>query len=345
MARWFQVPLPPGENEGTTTTTTVPPTTQGTQEEEMPAIGSQAYFDAFAAAVAAANASPASSERPDFTNDPGTITGEPWNAGAWGTNQPAPNPYWYSENDPGGQAGDMWDKQFRAGGGGEHQRTPQYSTNDPTRILNNMSSAELAALERQFVMAGVIDEDSIGGTTSRASLIQLFTSLVSAADSNRVSWEQELEGAVSSHQEWLKDHPEGWDKAPYRPFVAPAYLKPDYATLAQKAKYAVRTGLQRDPTSTEMKLLTQFLDDAHRDEWQANEYAVERANWEAGARAYETGEDQTTGTIQGIDDDARFLEYFEERFEGELDHRDRVGQVAANSPGLFASIDKISRSI
>ena len=224
------------------------------------------------------------------------------------------------------------------------QDIPQYTINDPMRILNSMNPAELVALQQEFVNAGYIDEET-ALTGDRTFLIPTFTQLVTSADYNRVDWEYQLDRDIETSDQWKKDNPEeeelSWRQR--NPFVAPVYLAPDYATLAQAAKETVRGELGREVTGAEMKLLTGFMGNAAKEQWQANEYNTQLANWEATARAQETHTDQAAGTVQGYDAAARFEDMFDERFEGELEHRERVDTVNRKEGNLFGSIDTISR--
>ena len=224
------------------------------------------------------------------------------------------------------------------------QDIPQYTINDPLRILNSMSSAELVALQQEFVNAGYIDDETTL-TGDRSFMIPTFTQLVTSADFNRVDWEYQLDRDKETYAQWLEDNPEepelSWRQA--NPFVAPVYLAPDYATLAKAAEETVRGELGREVTGAEMKLLTGFLGNASKEQWQANEYNTQLANWEATARAQETHTDQAAGTVQGYDAAARFEDMFDDRFEGELEHRERVDTVNRKEGNLFGSIDTISR--
>jgi len=218
----------------------------------------------------------------------------------------------------------------------------RYKPTSARHILNGMTSAEIAALEREFIRAGYWEEDTrVTGT--RASMIGTFEKIIIAADNNRVSWEMQIEGDTNSFEAWKEENPEP-GKAPYPSFAAPTFLKPDYATLAQRTKLQLRNNLGRDPTSSEMTLLTQYLGTAKKDEWQANTYDTAYADWQTRARAYETETNQMSApTVQGVDAEARFSEMFESRYENELDHRERVDRSQRKSANLFNSIDTISR--
>jgi hypothetical protein len=222
---------------------------------------------------------------------------------------------------------------------GASGRMTRYNTDSARFILMGMTTAELEALQRAFVQAGYIDEEA--RYAGRATLLPIFTALVQTADTNRVSWEMQIEGDTNAKAIWDAEHP---DEDPgYGPFTAPDYMKPDYATLAQKAKASTEYFLGRKPTSGEMSILTEFMGGAERKAWEANVYAPALSTWEKNTRAYETGEDQESATLQQYDPDARFGEFFDDRYAGELAHRDRVDTVRENSPNLFGSIDTISR--
>lgn len=231
-------------------------------------------------------------------------------------------------------------------GGDVHMQ--RYSQDSAQHILNGMTTAELDALEREFYRAGYWDEDQKGTFGGRASMIGTFSQIIVAADANRVSWEKQMEGDANAFAIWQEANPDeavvekSWKQR--NPFVAPDFLKPDYATLAQRTKLEIRNGLGRDPTSSEMTLLTQYLASAKKDEWQANTYDPSLANWEKRARAHETETSQMgSSTLQAVDADARFNEMFDDRYEDELDHRERVAASGRKTRNLFGSIDTISR--
>jgi len=239
---------------------------------------------------------------------------------------PEADPYigWWGETDP-----------DKAASG----RMTRYNTDSARLILMGMTTAELEALQRAFIQAGYIEEEA--RYAGRATLLPIFTALVQTADTNRVSWEMQIEGDTNAKAIWDEEHPD--EDRGYGPFTAPDFMKPDYATLAQKAKKTTEWLLGRKPTSGEMSILTEFMNTAERKAWEANVYAPALSTWEKNTRAYETGEDQGSATLQEYDPEARFAEFFDDRYAGELAHRDRVDTVRENSPNLFGSIDTISR--
>lgn len=221
------------------------------------------------------------------------------------------------------------------------QLKPLYSDKFPLYTLNQMTTAELTALEMRLYEGGYVSEPE--GITRRWDLVSGFTNLVIEADFGRNSWEDQLDFAIENAVADEEEATKTW--AQLNPFVAPVERIPDYATLSQSVKATVRNHLERDATSSEMSLLSDYLKSQHHNAYQSNELQVAKQGWEARARAQETEQSQTAGSVQLVDPDARFQEEFDDRYEGELDHRQRVDQTASNSQGLFASLDTISRMI
>lgn len=280
---------------------------------------------------------PGPSREPRKVEQQGTSTGENWSDGAYPTITEYPR-------------GDA-NKFFPVGEApeGPLRRGPQYSNIDYQLILNGMTTSELASLEVLFVEAGMIDPEVMytSGGLSRGSLLGLFQNLIVEADSNRNSWEDQLNQNIDLYQDWLKENPEEEPKtwAQLNPFVAPAEMKPDYATMAQNVKDNVRGQLGREVTSGEMELLTGELSGSFHDAWKQNQYDPALATWEANSRAHETETAQSAGTFQAVDPQARFEETFDERYEGELGHRRRVDKGKEKSNSLFGSFDMLARSL
>lgn len=267
---------------------------------------------------------------------PDSITGEDW-ADLGIPTLPQDDTYLWREG-----MGPTGSDRDAAGDSSYFKRAPRYTQEFPMQFLNGMSTWELAALEVKMQQAGYYDDDdkSIGLGKRSTGLIRHFTALVNEADQNRVKWDQQLNENIRRHAEGLDEEDDG-----YGPFIAPVYLKPDYDTLAQRAKGSIRTGLGRDPTSGEMELLTQFLGTAHKDQWKAREYNTALADHNQRSRAHETGEDQGSPTVQDSDMIASYDEMFESRYENELEHRERVDQTRTQSASLFGSLDMMSRSV
>lgn len=240
--------------------------------------------------------------------------------------------------------GGRWGGKFALEGPGAEDPSisPRYSTEYPVHTLNDLTSAELAALEVRMQQAGYYDDDdkTVGLGKRSSLLIRNFTDLITEADHNRVKWDDQLNENIRIHELGLDEDDDG-----YGPFIAPVYLKPDYDTLAQRVKGTMRNGLGRDATSGEMEILTQYLGGAHKDQWQARQYNTQLADHNQRSRAHESGADQGSPTVQDSDMQASFNEMFEGRYENELEHRERVDQTRNQSASLFGSLDTISRSM
>ena len=332
--------IPTGSDAASDGAVTGADTDTGTETEDAGAMDfGGVSMDQFVAGIIAAN-NPIQTD--EYQRTP-TITGEGWYDRAWGIDQ-EPGDYTLYPSAAEEEASRTMYESGRPRGA-PTSRNPRYSQTDPLSTLNGMSSAQLADLELQFIQAGIIDEDAyIGG--QRGPLIADFGSLMQQADHNRISWQDQLDQNITSYEEWRKDNPEEVPKtwAQSYPFIAPVYVKPDYATLAQGSKSVMRQMLGRTPTASEMKLLTAQLGSDYQAEWQAEVYDTSKMSWEAESRAHEADATSgATGSVQGIDPEARFAERFEDRYENELEHRERVDTSERKSANLFGSLDTISR--
>jgi hypothetical protein len=225
----------------------------------------------------------------------------------------------------------------------EGGRAPQYFDEDFSDILSTWSTPDIEDYQAKAILAGMIDpEDAQYHPGQRDKITRdSFYWLLFDANANGNFWDDQLEGNIASHQEWLVDNPEK-DENPWRNFVTPTYLAPDYATLAQTVKSTMSQRLGRDASSAEMSFLTDYLGTADRQQWDA-QVQGDRQTQAARAREWDTGDPQGGGTVQGVDALARFDEQFDDRFEGELDHRERVANVAGKR-GLLIDSLQMNRS-
>lgn len=226
---------------------------------------------------------------------------------------------------------------------------PQYDNDYARRTIGNMNAGQIAALEVALWQAGYLSKEPGSPQNRSTDLIRAFDGLITEADTGRNDWEDQLEADMVEYQKFLADE-EARDLAnqaeTIRPgFVVPAYKKPDYATLAQHVKATVRDQLERQPTESELSMLSGYLEQQYRNAWQSNEVDVGRDDWTRRGRAAETGAEQAAPTIDNVDPVARFDKFFGDRYEGELDHRQRVDQSEERTKNLFGSFDMLSRSI
>jgi hypothetical protein len=226
---------------------------------------------------------------------------------------------------------------------------PRYFDENYRNIIGGWSIDETEWFQNQAILAGLIDPESYIRYGSRDGYTTTaFMQILTDANNNGNMWKDELGSQVESYQQWKMDNPEKKDS--YPAFITPAYPKPDYATLSQQVKGAVGQSLGRRATASELQLLTDHLGQLDRQEW-SGQVSAQRAEHAARGREYDDRQDdgistgQSAGTVQQVDAESRFNEFFEEKYQGELSHRARVGQVQDKQAGLFQSLSRIAGNI
>jgi hypothetical protein len=222
---------------------------------------------------------------------------------------------------------------------------PRYFEGDYQDIMATWSIDRIQWFQDRAMDAGMLngEEFSFRYGSRDANTRNAFSFLLADANANGNEWEDQLQDNVRTYQEWLKENPEPEDEK-YPSFVTPAYLAPDYATLAQQTKSDFNARLGRRATGAEMRLFTDYLGGQDAQQWAAQTQA-DRQTHAARAREFETGDPQGGGTVQGVDAMARFDEFFDEKYEGEIKHRERTEDVQRRQPGLFGSLNRIAGSI
>ena len=235
--------------------------------------------------------------------------------------------------------------------GQSNTTTPRYNDDIVAGIIASWSQDRIMWFQDQAVEAGLIDPDSQYQYGQRDyATRQAFDTIVTDANANGNTWEDQLQGNIDAYQKWLSENPDtGPEHLPYGAFVSPTYSAPDYASLAQTTKGYISEKLGRRPSQAEMKMLTNQLAGFDAQQWDSQVQA-QRQTHAANARAYEDkyvggGGEQSGGTTQGVDAEARFQQFFDNKFSGEIKHRERVSQVGQKTPGLFGSIGNIERSL
>jgi len=223
-------------------------------------------------------------------------------------------------------------------------RKPTYFDKDWAEIMGDWSIDKIKFFQDQAVRGGMINpEDSSYKYGQRDYItVQAFGQLLTDANNNGNFWEDQLDVNIAAHQEWLRDNPEEEEK--YPSFVTPVYLAPDYATLAQETKNTFNAKLGRRATKAELSLFTDHLRGTDEQEWAANTQGL-RQEHAARAREFESEEPESAGTVQGVDSISRFNEFFDEKYQGEIAHRERVDQVQRKQGGLFTSLNRIAGNI
>lgn len=184
-----------------------------------------------------------------------------------------------------------------------------YRAGDEVQILNRLTTEDLVRVQQQLIRYGFISEARMGKLDD--DTVKGFKSLLSIANREGKQWTMVMNDLRNLEEDGLLEEfgPGGGGGGAAPVFEAPAYLAPDYATLAQEVKGLFRRDLGRDPDDSELAALTAELDGFAR---AAYDQQVEAARAEFDGRGAEHSGTQ-------VDPAARFREMFEERFASELD--------------------------
>lgn len=229
---------------------------------------------------------------------------------------------------------------------------PRYDTRTYEGIQGSWSIPQIEEFQQDAIDAGLIEPEANIRWGSRDPFTRhAFTAIVTEANANGNTWEDQLKDRIVQYQQWLVDNPEEPERiAQYGAFIAPTYRAPDYASLAQSVQATMAQKLGRRPSEAEMQLLVEQMSAYDKQQWGAQVQA-DRQTHAARARAFENERDDNTvaeqsgGTVQGVDAEARFLEFFNDKFSGEIKHRERVDQVQGKQGGLFASLNRIAGEV
>lgn len=205
---------------------------------------------------------------------------------------------------------------------------------DAESILRGMDPGLVARLQDRLIGAGFMSGGAFGvGSPVDEKTVDAFKGLLGYANSQGSSWEAALANAEQMAEELGLDG-NGDDRAP---FVAPTYVAPDYATLAQRTKSMLREELGRDPDESELALFTAEMSGWDREAFDV-EAAAARAEWEAA----EDGRDASP-TAQAVDPVARFKESFEKRFAGELRGIQRTAEATETNETVRGAVSTLSQ--
>lgn len=214
-----------------------------------------------------------------------------------------------------------------------------YVKGDEFRQLDSITAESLARTQERMAALGML-EDYIPGKKDPKT-IQAFGDLLFMSNGEGLSWAEML-GELERQKEelgddWAWGDGSGSGGRERAPFVAPTYLAPDYATLAQTVKGQLRDALGRDPDDSEMALLTAELAGWDRQSFDA-EVAAERAEYDAA----EEGRD-APGVQQSVDPVARFRESFEQKFAAEIQGIERTEEAAETSENVRGAVSRLSQ--
>jgi hypothetical protein len=224
------------------------------------------------------------------------------------------------------------------------EQAAEYREDDPrmTRLryydgdqlsLRYWSATSVRSLQSRLADAGMLVNGKYSPGMADVITVDAFSDLLSMSNGSGQRWDRELTYRVDNiDPSVLEDYQNQFTPKPAKdpirlidPFIAPTFLKPDYASLTQGVKQSLRDQLRREPTDSEMRQLTSFLDAEYRSQYDAEvrglrgEYdarvsAFQSDAYEAGEATYGSG-----GEVRDVDPTARYAEEFERKFSGELD--------------------------
>lgn len=217
----------------------------------------------------------------------------------------------------------------------EEFRDPLYRSQDQWSMFAGKTPEYIATVQQQMIDAGVLDKgDSVPGYWGDREAAAM-SHLMTEANATGSKW---FEAAANRAAALAALTPEQRAlRAGRSPFVAPAYLAPDYATLAQAVRSTFAQRLGRDPEDYELALLADQLGADFRNQYGA-ELAAARSEYDAGNRAIIQETAQSAGSFTGVDPMARLGETMLARYQPEIDRYEAVGEMQANSRNLMQSL-------
>lgn len=193
---------------------------------------------------------------------------------------------------------------------------------DAETILRGMDPGMVARLQDRLVSAGFMSGGAFAvGSPVDDKTVDGFRGLLGYANSQGRNWE----AALGEVERIIEETGIGGADDDRAPWVAPTYVAPDYATLAQTVKDHLRKTLGREADESELALFTAELSGWDREAFDAE---VEAAKAEYDAR--EAGRSEAP-TVESVDPLARFKEAFEQRYRAEIRGNER--QVEAQETG------------
>jgi hypothetical protein len=218
---------------------------------------------------------------------------------------------------------------------------PRYFVGDEWQRAG-MPPERIVELQRQLEQAGQLpDGDFYAGVWDQATA-GAMQAVMGMANASGQTWEDQLKDLIANVPESVKEARNAAKLA--KQFQAPAFIKPDYAGLAQDVKSVMRQRLGREPTDEEMGELTGAMSGAYRSEYET-EVAAMRAEFNAREQGLKTGEVVQPGSVQGVDPQARFLQSFDQRFGPELRFVDDQAAMFEATQNMFASLTSANRTM
>lgn len=220
------------------------------------------------------------------------------------------------------------------------QFAPQYRDGDAARWLVSLDPMFVPMYQDLLIDAGLMSPNERSGVGMvGAGEVAAMASAMTAADMYGMSVDAYLTRQKDAMDELRAREEEdgggsGLDRAP---FVAPAYISPDYDTLKVSVRTYIGQLLGRNPEDYELALLA----DSMKADYDAQHRAVvaaARAEYDAMTRALESKEAQAAGTVQGVDPLSSLEERIRSRYAQEMENIDTRADMGSNMSNLLQSL-------
>jgi hypothetical protein len=210
---------------------------------------------------------------------------------------------------------------------------PLYYEFDAWRLFAGKSPEYIAEVKAALIEAGIIDEAEAGPMGHwRIEDSRNMYNILAEANASGKPWTTIVEEYAAAPD---VDKAKAWRAA--NPFIAPVFKAPDYASLSQAVRGAFAQQIGRDPKDYELALLA----DQMRADFNAQHGATvsaARAQYEATARAADTGAPQSAGTVQDVDPMARLSETVLSKYGPEIERVEGVQENQLNVGLLMRSL-------
>jgi len=215
---------------------------------------------------------------------------------------------------------------------------PRYNTDDYRREMQRMTPGQIQQFEEAAKAAGLLPESHVPDTMRDPAMAAALEDAMYRANVAGNTWREILTTMGDEKSAADAFDLDEW----YNNFVpSSAYMKLDQATIDQTVKTSMREVLGREANQWEIDLFADGMRSDHRENYDQR-ISSEQQVWNARGRAQEFDGPQGVGTVQEVDEEARFAETFEKQYDVEIDERERWQQMKTDSRNLFGGLSNIS---
>ena len=218
---------------------------------------------------------------------------------------------------------------------------PRYFEGDEWNLAG-LPPEEVIEWQRRLVAAGLIEEDQYHPgvwTDIDASALRIA---LGAANASGANVDDQLVDMASNLPLSVVEARRQKELA--RQFVAPPYLEPDYASLAQAVKGTFRQNLRREPSESEMAELTRVMSGFYRQDYES-EIAALRSAFDAEQQGLATGQAVTPCASTDVDPAAMFRQFFDQRFGPEAEFIQEQTDTLRSTANVFESLRNMGNLI